>query len=158
MKKIISLALILTFTTITFGQTSAENLWIGKYHHENDIGKEYFMLEIFRDGNKLKGRYKETVTAQTSNKFTLNITVKGNIASFFVDECLPFTKAEEDEGDINGCGSRADGFQLGALILKAKRVTKGKEISFKALGGTLVDAGFAGELNFVKTKKFYYSF
>ncbi len=158
MKIIISLALILTFTTITFGQTSAENLWIGKYHHENDIGKEYFMLEIFRDGDKIKGRYKETVTAQTSNKFTLNITVKGNIASFFVDECLPFTKAEEDEGGRNGCGSKPDGTQLGALFLKAKRITKGKSISIKALGGTIADAGYAGEIEFVKTKKFYYSF
>ncbi len=154
MKKIITLALILTFATITFGQTSAENLWIGKYHHENDIGKEYFMLEIFRDGETIKAKYKETITAQTTGKFLMNVVIKANTASFVFAECLTLSKDEADNNGINSC----DDYESGDLILKIRRITKGNKVSFEQLGGKLTEKGFAGEINFVKTKKFYYSF
>jgi hypothetical protein len=158
MKKIISLALVLTFATISFAQTANENLWIGKYAHENDVGKEYFMLEVFRDGDKLKGRYKETVSDQTTAKFTLSIEIKGNTASFYVAECLPLSKSEKDDGGNNNCGGDyGHPYAAGAVILKLKRVSKGKTVSVKTLFAKYADM-FAGELYFEKTKKFYDSF
>ena len=157
MKKIMSLALVFIFSISSFAQTTNEDVWIGKYAHENDVGKEYFMLEIFRDSDKIKGRYKETVSAQTSNKFTVNVAITGNIASFYLAECLPLNNAEKDDGGRNDCGGEG-GYQKGDLILKLKRVVKGNKVTFNTIGGKLTEAGFAGEIDFVKTKKFYYSF
>lgn len=148
------IVILLGVAATAFAQSSDPKVWVGKYAHSNDIGKEYFMLEIFRDGNKLKGRYKETITAQTTNKLSLDITVKGNIASFYLADCLPLSKTERGEAGRNSCGEEG-GYKHGDLILKVQKNTKGKRVSFKALGGKLTEAGFAGELDFVRVGKFF---
>lgn len=155
MKQLIGLLFIFAFSVISFGQTTNNNVWIGKYAHTNDAGKEYFMLEIFRDGDKIKGKYKEMISDQTTNKFTVNITVKGDSASFFADECLPLTKAEENDGGINNCGEDG-GYKKGDLVLKLKRIAKGSKATISTIGGLIPDSGmFAGKIDFVKTNKFY---
>jgi hypothetical protein len=157
MKFILGVVLIATFSLVSFAQTANEKVWIGYYAHENDVGKEYFMLSIADGGDGLIAEYKETISAQTTNRFSLDVEIKGSVASFYLGQCLPLTDEEKAEGGRNDCGTD-DGYKPGDLILKLKRVVKGKKVNFVATGGKLTEAGFAGELDFVRTKRFIYKF
>jgi hypothetical protein len=156
MKKIFCIAILLAASANVFPQ-SGVNLWIGKYHHQNDIGEEYFMLEVFQDGDSLKGRYREIISAQTTSKFKVDIKVAGSTASFYLAGCLPLSQAEKNDGGRNDC---VDGglYTEGDLMLKLRRSIRGKKAIYTTTGGKLTEVGFAGELDFVKTAKFLYPF
>lgn len=157
MVKFFGFILVLLSAAFTWAQTSSDQQWIGKYAHANDFGKEYFMLEIYRDGQTIKGKYKETVTAQTTNKFSLTVSIKGNVASFLLADCLPLSKAEEEDAGRNSCGETG-GYKSGDLILKLRRTVRGNKVTFTTVGGKLTTAGFAGEVDFARTKKFLGTF
>lgn len=97
-----------------------ENFWIGKFEFEYNGGYQLEQLEVQRSGDKLAAKYRNEVTSQVYDKFSLTVEVKGNTASFYYDKCLPFAKDEEGiEGDLP-CNKTT--YQKGDLMFKLQRI------------------------------------
>ena len=140
-RALLMLPLALSFPAFTFAQAPPktatkierspdEDFWIGKFEFIYRGGYQDTQLEVRRNGAKLEAKFRDEVSAQIYDKFTLTVEVNGNTASFFYDKCLPLAK---DEEGLEPLPCDKTDYKKGDLMFKLQRsIGRNKKSVIKA--------------------------